>query len=278
MGSLIQIWVRRLALVCLLALGGCGSGDEPPEVVSFSSPQADGANAGTAITLVAEFTGGTGAIDPGVGPVTSGMPVTVTLSATTTFTLTVTGADGVAVSAPLRVPVVFRAEWVLDGPDPAWTLGTENGGRAEYFSGRLRLGGGDREVVDDNGFVDYVCASGRADLALADPGLTESRFGTVTVSLRGVSAGGSVMGGPDLSIVYAGRRYPTFLGEDENALDLVVTKATGRMVVSQAGVVLREVDGIADEGPPGVRLGASGCAADLGSASLSLDALSIEAR
>jgi hypothetical protein len=278
----MTVWHRlakRLVLILVLVSSGCGDGLAPPEVVSFSSPQVDGAGAGagTTITLVAEFNGGTGAIDQGVGEVRSGVPVEVTLGATTTFTLTVTNADGVAVSVPLQVPVVFRVEWNLDGPDPAWILKTENGGRAVYAQGSLQLAGGDREVIDEDGLVRYVCAGGRARLNLADPALTESRFGTLTVSLRGLSAIATGLNLPSVSIRYADRVYGTYI-ENETELDLVVDSATGRMLVYQKGVVLREDDGVAQTGPPSVELVAYGCSADLGVADLSLDALFLEAR
>jgi hypothetical protein len=278
MRSLSHAWARSLALVGALVLGGCGGGTEPPEVVSFSSPQAEGANAGTTITLLAEFAGGTGAIDQGVGPVASGVPVAVTLNATTTYTLTVTSADGESVTASLQVPVVYRAEWALDGPDPAWSLTSSNGGVARYDQGMLRLSGGDTYVEDEDGFGDYVCASGSARLELTDPTLAESRFAVLTVSLRGIVSSGSGMGYPSVRIRYADRDYWTIIDDGETELDLVVSKADGRLSVYSQGKLLRGYDGVVSVGAPAVVVNASGCSADLGSASVRLDQLLLEAR
>jgi hypothetical protein len=64
-----------------------------------------GVGAGT--TLTATFAGGTGSIDHGIGTVTSGMAVpTGPLMADTTFTLTVMGSAGAAVTQTVTVSVV----------------------------------------------------------------------------------------------------------------------------------------------------------------------------
>jgi hypothetical protein len=97
------------------------------------------------------------------------------------------------------------------------------------------------------------------------------------VSLRGLSAIATGLNLPSVSIRYADRVYGTYI-ENETELDLVVDSATGRMLVYQKGVVLREDDGVAQTGPPSVELVAYGCSADLGVADLSLDALFLEAR
>jgi len=60
---------------------------------------------GQSAALTAVFAGGTGEIDNGVGTVTSGTPVTVTPSVTTTYTLTATGAAGQTVTKTAVVTV-----------------------------------------------------------------------------------------------------------------------------------------------------------------------------
>jgi hypothetical protein len=67
-----------------------GATVQPPTISSFG-PAAATITAGNSTTLTAVFSGGTGTIG-GVGTVTSGTPVSVTPSATTTYTLTVTNS------------------------------------------------------------------------------------------------------------------------------------------------------------------------------------------
>ncbi len=62
--------------------------------------------AGTTSTeLTADFTGGAGSITPGNIAITSGTPITVSLSTTTVYTLTVTPASGTAITRTLTVCV-----------------------------------------------------------------------------------------------------------------------------------------------------------------------------
>jgi len=60
---------------------------------------------GKSSSLTAVFTGGTGEITPGNHPVTSGVPVSVSPTATTTYTLTVTPTTGTAVTQTVTVAV-----------------------------------------------------------------------------------------------------------------------------------------------------------------------------
>jgi len=61
--------------------------------------------AGAETTLTPWFFHGSGRIDPGVGPVASGVPVTVRPDGPTTFTLTVTGAEGNIATRSARIEV-----------------------------------------------------------------------------------------------------------------------------------------------------------------------------
>ncbi|MBL8915794.1 MAG: hypothetical protein JNM17_34165 [Archangium sp.] len=73
------------------------------EITSFTSADSI-VTAGTSTTLTAVFTGGTGTVTPGIGPVTSGTPFNSgNLSSATEFTLTVTNAAGDAVTRTLQV-------------------------------------------------------------------------------------------------------------------------------------------------------------------------------
>ena len=111
-------WNRVLRPV-LMALAawhlGCGGAEDAaagpaqppptaaPSITRFAATFTSTRHGGFA-TLTPEFTGGTGAIEPKVGPVTSGEPVsTVYLADTTAFTLTVTSAAGARVSKTVTV-------------------------------------------------------------------------------------------------------------------------------------------------------------------------------
>lgn len=81
--------------------------DDAPAITSFTAtPPA--VQDGGPVSLLADFTGGTGAIDQQVGLVTSGTAVTVTPppSATTSYILTVTSSTGVAVTKAVNVTSV----------------------------------------------------------------------------------------------------------------------------------------------------------------------------
>jgi hypothetical protein len=79
---------------------------EPPVVTSFSASRS-GISAGDSVQLTAVFSGGTGTVEPGVGAVASGVPVTVAPATTTQFSLTVRGDN--AASATSVVTVVVTA-------------------------------------------------------------------------------------------------------------------------------------------------------------------------
>jgi hypothetical protein len=78
-----------------------------PAITSFTaSPGSVAAGNGSQLTAV--FTGGTGALDHGLGSITSGVPVaTGNLAATTTYGLTVTNAAGDGATASATVSVVL---------------------------------------------------------------------------------------------------------------------------------------------------------------------------
>jgi hypothetical protein len=75
-------------------------------LISGFAPVASTVTSGSPITLTAYFANGTGVINPGAIPVTSGIAVNVTPAATTMYTLTVTNAAGAFVAAQTTVTVV----------------------------------------------------------------------------------------------------------------------------------------------------------------------------
>ena len=77
-----------------------------PVITSFVAAKSP-VTSGTATTLTAVFTGGTGSVSNSVGAVTTGTAVsTGNLTATTTYTLTVTNAANVSVTQTVTVTVV----------------------------------------------------------------------------------------------------------------------------------------------------------------------------
>ena len=74
-----------------------------PAITSLNAAQPI-VTAGTSTMLDAVFTGGSGTIDNGIGPVTSGVPIsTGILNADTTFTLTVTNGAGTSITSAVVV-------------------------------------------------------------------------------------------------------------------------------------------------------------------------------
>jgi hypothetical protein len=78
----------------------------PPPVISSFTAGATTITSGNSTTLTAAFSGGTATVDNGAGVPTSGSPLTVSPTATTTFTLTVTNTAGTSVTATVLVTVV----------------------------------------------------------------------------------------------------------------------------------------------------------------------------
>lgn len=76
-----------------------------PEITKFTATQSPITN-GSGTTLMAVFANGTGTVDGGVGPITSGVAIRVQPTADATYTLTVTNADGFSVTAQTSVMVV----------------------------------------------------------------------------------------------------------------------------------------------------------------------------
>ncbi len=106
--------LTQLAIISLglAALTGCGGGSSstqvsdppPPSITSFTANLTSITDGSTA-TLTGVFANGAGIITPGNLPATSGAAVTVSPTATTTYTLTVTPTSGTAATATATITV-----------------------------------------------------------------------------------------------------------------------------------------------------------------------------
>ena len=143
-------WIGLFLVVGFLNLIGCGGGGgggtpalpPAPVITSFAVAKSP-LTAGTSTTLTAVFSNGTGSVDQGVGSITSGVPVSITPNADTTYTLTVTGSGGTAtrtvtvsvVAAPVitslsaaKSPLTvdsFQRRAVQAGPEAVKAVATE---------------------------------------------------------------------------------------------------------------------------------------------------------
>ncbi|HJW34957.1 MAG TPA: kelch repeat-containing protein [Holophagaceae bacterium] len=100
-----------LVFLTLLTLLGCSKSEDGgsiPIIVEFLPSRAH-VNPGGSTLLVANFLGGTATVDQGVGPITSGVPVTVSPTETTTYTLTLVGSKGDVALAKATVTVGARS-------------------------------------------------------------------------------------------------------------------------------------------------------------------------
>jgi len=99
-----------ILIVALASLTACGSGSSstppppPPSITSFTANDSL-ITEGSSATLTGVFANGTGVITPGNLTATSGVGVTVSPTATTTYVLTVTNQSNTAVAAPAIVTV-----------------------------------------------------------------------------------------------------------------------------------------------------------------------------
>lgn len=96
-GSSRLLWSP--ASIALLLCSACGESDRgPPTITSFAVTK-DVLAKGATTMLVAEFEGGSGTVDRGVGAIESGVPLDVMPDASTTYTLTVhNGGDADAIA------------------------------------------------------------------------------------------------------------------------------------------------------------------------------------
>jgi hypothetical protein len=115
MKRLLVIALAMIVSLGLVGLTACGGGSSStttppagPSISSFTaSPTSITSGAGTTLTGV--FANGTGVITPGNLPATSGVGVSVSPTATTTYMLTVTGASGTTPATSTAMVTVSAA-------------------------------------------------------------------------------------------------------------------------------------------------------------------------
>lgn len=156
---------------------------------------------GETLTLTPTFTGGTGALTPGVGTVTSGTPVTVgPLTATTTFVLTVTNSAGKSVTASVQVrrtglppdATITAPAWLATGASGAASVFEEPGATFTWTvtNGTLTAGQGTSTITFTAG------ASGSVTLGCTVANGAGSDTKQAVVPIGGTPPTGSVYGAP----------------------------------------------------------------------------------
>jgi hypothetical protein len=112
-----QVVVSIAAMVCVgvasFSLAGCGGGSingggggngTPPAISNFAAAP-NTIEAGSSAQLTGTFSGGTGVITPGNIAATSGVAASVSPTANTTYTLTVTGSSGLTATQTVNITV-----------------------------------------------------------------------------------------------------------------------------------------------------------------------------
>lgn len=94
-----------LALVLAVRCGGITQPELPPPAITSFTAAKSLIGAGDSTTLTAQFTGGAGVINQGVGPVVAGLPVTVQPPVSTTYTLVVSAASAPPAQSQVTVTV-----------------------------------------------------------------------------------------------------------------------------------------------------------------------------
>jgi sugar lactone lactonase YvrE len=216
-GPAWSILPGTLALLLASHCGGGGGGGQaaavpPPPPVSvpvitrFTAAQSP-ITLGASTALTASFSGGTGALDQGIGPVTSGTPVAVTpaVAGTTTYTLTVsngvstpaTQALGVQVVAPPVVASFGAASGVLTLGSGTTLTSSFTGGTGVITPGNLAVTSGQATAVTPLTSTTYTLTvtnlAGTSSSATTPvtvvPAPTATRFGAHPPSLgSGASA------------------------------------------------------------------------------------------
>ncbi|MFN8010559.1 MAG: kelch repeat-containing protein [Holophagaceae bacterium] len=165
-----------------------------PEIAAFGAQPSTVPPGGSAV-LTATFSGGTGAVDNGIGPVASGVGVpTGPLASSRTYTLTVANAAGTAVTRTTTVGVGTNVEILSFTATPsALTLGESavlkgvfvNATSAQVDQGIGAVASGADVLVTPSGTTSYT-------LTASGPGGPAVRTATVTVhpapAIQGFSA------------------------------------------------------------------------------------------
>jgi formylglycine-generating enzyme required for sulfatase activity len=178
----------------------------PPAITSFNGNGPLGA--GSVVFLTAVFSGGSGMVTPGNLPVTSGVPLNAgPLSATTTYTLTVTNAAGARTTETATVAeVASNAELdltITGAPSGATVRILGPGGYDRQISASVNLTGlapGAYAVVPAGawGTGQVYLASGAATVTVAESGLAAATVAyapapALTVEVPDVTKPGSAV-------------------------------------------------------------------------------------
>jgi len=123
----------RKSLVFIVVTGlvaACGDSHPPPpppspSIQSFAATPGNPIAVGSSASLKAVFSGGTGVVNPGAVSISSGQPIDVTPSDTTTYTLVVTSSAGGSARASATVTVNKIEVTDTNTPD----LGSLRGGK-----------------------------------------------------------------------------------------------------------------------------------------------------
>jgi len=183
--------------------------DAAPVISSFTATQA-AITAGSSTTLMGAFLGGTGSIDKGVGAVTSGSPATVSPTATTSYSLTVTNPLGATVAQTATVTVVaapvIRAFTVAKS---SLTAGSSTTLTATYTGGTATVDNGVGSVTSGTGVTITPTATTTFTLTVTNSlGASTTQKVTVTVDVAPVifsftAAQSSITAGSSTTLVGA---------------------------------------------------------------------------
>jgi len=104
-----------------------------PSISAFTASKTS-VSPGDTFTLTPVFSNGTGVVNGGIGPVSSGTAVSTTLKVTANFTLTVINAAGTQVTAAVAVSVLNAPDTFISAPSPV-TTGLTSSANASYQGG-----------------------------------------------------------------------------------------------------------------------------------------------
>ncbi|MBL8341227.1 MAG: hypothetical protein JNL30_07135 [Rubrivivax sp.] len=152
------------------------------------------------VRLTANFGGGAATIEPGVGVVTSGVPVHARVADDTTYTLTVRADGGQVARATVAVTVVYDVSWEFGGAAPGWRLeGAEVDGGTLLLKTRLSAEFGPWPPMQG-------CAGARAEVSFGDRKLAAGRYQTVDFEFAGVARSGRTSAYSQLWLQHHGAR------------------------------------------------------------------------
>ena len=176
-----------------------------PVITSFTASNTS-IMLGGSVAMTPLFSLGTGVIDHGVGPVTSGNPVTVSPAINTTYTLTVTNAAGTTTAQSITLNVNNTAAVPISAASPVTTNATYQQASAPYQSGATYAwaitNGTIQSGYEANYYIYYT------------PGIV----GTCTLSCKVTTTSGSLTGSMTVNVIAA----PTITSFTSDKTDIVI--------------------------------------------------------